>query len=145
MPRRIERFPEDPQAAKQRQLLQQLAPWLLLYCASSFYASLWISDEFDAPRTILLGFAGVPLCCLFYSYWWLNGTRRAFRSVTLVAWLFALLLTSFAWGHLLLLNSLTTFSANQKVTYLYKDMETDKTINLAMRKGGLGLLYRYRW
>lgn len=122
---------------------KNLSPWLFFYCLVGAYGALWISDEFDEARAMLFGFFAIPFAITFFTLC-LMEPKRVFNSSKLIWWIYGVLFATFSWGHILMINALTS-SKTQGVRVLYKDIEQDRAMSLSLRKGGLGMLYRLRW
>lgn len=115
----------------------------LLYCLTGGFGVLWISDEFDAERSLIFSYFAFPLGVLTATLWILE-PRKFYSPPILLRWVLVLLFFLFSWGNLLLLNALTDQKV-QGVRVVYKDLEQDRSMSLAWKKGGLGMLYRHRW
>lgn len=112
---------------------------LSLYVIAGFFGTVWIADEFDDERTLLVSYGGVPVAMLFYGLcllspgWWRERPRSLW---VMVVWIVAM----FGWGNVMLLNSLG--GSQSEVV----DIESQQhTLDIAFKRGGLGWLYRERF
>ena len=122
---------------------KKVALGMLIYCCLGGYGAMWVSDSFDAERTLLYGFFAIPAAVAFFSLLLMEPSYVT-RSRVVLSWVYGALLVLFSWGNVLLVNALTS-SKPEKVKTVYKDLRKDRAINLAMKRGGLGMLYRTRW
>lgn len=111
----------------------------VIYILLSLLGVFWISDEFDFIRYHFFGYIIIPFTIFyygsiyFYSNWWVRNPNF-FRIAVSV------LLLSYLWGHLLLLNAV---GGN---TYKIKsDVALDDLMQYQYYQGGFGWNYRKRW
>lgn len=112
---------------------------LCLYALLGFYGTLWISDEFDAERTLFYAFFAVPLAL----YVGVRRVRQAHwrEDRPESYWLcVAAVLLAFSWGNFLLLNAI---SAQEEA--LVNVTLNQGTYAMTHQRGGFDWLYRPRW
>jgi hypothetical protein len=112
---------------------------LSVYVILGFWGTVWIADEFDAERTMIVSYLGVPVVMLFYglclvtSGWWRRHPRAM---VAMVLWMLA----TFGWGNVMLLNAI---GSDQ---WEIVDIESHQhALDIAHKRGGFGWLYQERW
>ena len=111
----------------------------MVYLATGFYGTLWVSDEFDEYRGIFYGIFALPFLTLYCSQIWYRPTW--WKDNPLIFWTCTLVLClAFSWGNAILLNAV---SGNKKAV-VNITMEGQKYA-VTQRRGGLEWLYRPRW
>lgn len=124
-------------------MLRIFGLWLFIYGLTGAFGALWISDSFDMQRSILYGGFVLP-CFIVYYFFFFSDKNFLLKNQFFSKWIFFLLGLTFSWGNILLLNALSS-SKKTSVRFTYKDLEQDRAMTVAMKRGGLGMLYRFRW
>lgn len=124
-----------------RQTCLSLA-YTLIFLGGS-WGAFWISDEFDQERLWFYGGFLIPVGLLlpFALYVYRGGWVQA---APVFRYGMILILAGNLWGILLLVNAV---SGDQPVMYtrLMESRAEQRSLRVAYRRGGLGLLYRLRW
>lgn len=113
--------------------------YFLIYIGASIYGVTWISDEFDRERTLFYACFAIPLVIIFYAvYIMIPQLRRqypkSFYSAVIIIFL------SFSWGNILLLNAVSG-----KKPEILNVTIADDAYYFDYKRGGFGILYRFRW
>jgi hypothetical protein len=113
---------------------------LAVSVATGVAGALWVSDDYDALRFILLAFAGAPLAIGHVAIRWLYPEWLARRPR--VYWtLVAAVGLSFLPANIGLLNALTSDGRTLKRTV----EQGLRVVTKDVKRGGLGVLFKTRW
>jgi hypothetical protein len=98
-----------------------------------------ISDQWDEVRLAWFAFFVVPASCLgLYVFYNFKNLILANKKFSLV--MAALLLISYGWGNLLLINA-----CSDKEDVVVSQAMESQVFDIAYHRGGLGWLFRYRF
>ena len=114
---------------------------LVLLSALGTYGAVWISDDYDPWRFVILTYGGIPLLAVYLTLEWLSpGWIRRFSPLrrTMIAGI----AVAFATGFLPLVNAVT--AEDSVVKRSFGDQPYVTSIR-DFRRGGLGGLHRRRW
>ncbi len=113
---------------------------LALYSCFGFLGAAVYTDELDELRVATTAFVGVPVFAFYFMFHWLLPDWHL-KWPQLRLQVATLMLVSFAWGNLMLLNAAGLGSSNVVVTRNLNG----SLLNLSANKGNLGIIYSRRF
>ncbi|MGE0172395.1 MAG: hypothetical protein AB7T49_06410 [Oligoflexales bacterium] len=113
--------------------------FFVLYVLAGTIGITLISDQWDEARLAWFAFFVLPATCVSL-YIFYNFKKNIFKNKK-IAWAVAvLLLVSYGWGNLLLINA-----CSDKEDVVVSQTIESQVFDVAYHRGGLGWLFRYRF